>query len=210
MSDNANIEYPNRIGVVIPIGNEISNIERFLDETLRYVRPNDRIYCILDYVSTDGTRAVVEARSKSDARLVLIWAPENECLADAYYAGYEAAYSEDCGWILEIDAGFSYSPEKIPEFFAAMECGYDFVCGSRFIRGGGHRSPLIRRMWSFGATTLTRLIAGTRMTDSTGGFECFTRSALSHVLKNRVKSRGNFFHAEIRQMMGKRAADTHG
>jgi dolichol-phosphate mannosyltransferase len=202
MSDDEDNGVPIRVGVVIPLANEISNVGRFADEVLRYIRPDDRLYCVLDRVSTDGTREAVEARAKIDPRVVYVWAPENRCLADAYYAGYRVAYAANCRWILEIDAGFSYPPEKIPEFITAMEAGYDFVCGSRFIEGGAHRSPWTRRLLSFGATKLTRLISGSQMTDLTGGFECFSRPAMECVLQNRVRSHGNFFHAEIRHMMG--------
>ncbi len=190
-----------RVGVVTPLANEITNIDRFADEVLNYIGPDDRLYCVLDLVSRDGTREVVEARAKNDPRIVYVWAPENRCLADAYYTGYRIAYAANCRWILEIDAGFSYAPAKIPEFITAMEAGYDFVCGSRFIQGGAHRSPWTRRLLSYGATTLTRLIAGSQMTDLTGGFESFSRTAMKCVLQNRVRSRGNFFHAEIRHMM---------
>lgn len=190
-----------RVGVVTPLGNEAASIRQFIDEVLARLQENDRWYCVLDNVSKDGTREIVERRSKVDSRLVYVWAPNNRCVVDAYFAGYEVAFTDGCKWILEMDAGFSHSPEKIPEFIAAMEAGYDFAGGSRFMPGGAHRSPWTRRVLSYGGTRIARALLGSQMTDMTSGFECFSRPAMECVLTHRVRSRANFFQTEIRHMM---------
>ena len=190
-----------RLGVVTPLGNELETIESFMDSVLYRLQEGDRWYCVLDHVSTDGTRAIVEARSKLDRRIVFIWAPQNRCVVDAYFAGYEHAYAAGCKWILEMDAGFSHQPSKIPEFIAAMQAGYDYAGGSRFTAGGEHRSPWTRRCLSYGGTVLARRLLGSKMTDMTSGFECFNASSMECVLKHRVRSRANFFQTEIRHMM---------
>jgi dolichol-phosphate mannosyltransferase len=189
------------LGVVTPLGNEKEGIEPFMTEVLQYVTPEDRWYCIFDRVSRDGTREIVEEKSRTDPRVVSVWAPESRCIVDAYFAGYTAAYDAGCKWILEMDAGFSHPPMKIPEFLAAMEAGYDYAGGSRFMPGGEHLSPWTRRCLSYGGTVLARMALGSQMTDMTSGFECFSRSAMRHVLQQRVRSRANFFQTEIRHMM---------
>jgi dolichol-phosphate mannosyltransferase len=190
-----------RLGVVTPLGNERDSIDAFMDEVLQYLSVDDRWYCVFDNVSKDGTREVVQARSQVDEHIVSVWAPQNRCVVDAYFAGYEAAYQAGCRWILEMDGGFSHPPSKIPDFIAAMEVGYEYAGGSRFMPGGAHRSPWTRRCLSYGGTVLARLLLGSRMTDMTGGFECFSRSAMECVLQQRVRSRANFFQTEIRHMM---------
>jgi dolichol-phosphate mannosyltransferase len=190
-----------RLGVVTPLGNERNNITAFMAEALQYLTADDRWYCIFDNVSKDGTREIVEARSRADERVVCVWAPEGRCVVDAYFAGYTAAYQAGCQWILEMDAGFSHPPERIPEFIIAMEAGYEYVGGSRFMPGGSHRSPWTRRCLSYGGTLLARTVLGSKMTDMTSGFECFNRRAMKYVLEHRVRSRANFFQTEIRHMM---------
>src|ERR1700733_8324717 len=96
-----------RLGVVTELANERACISTFMDEELQYLDADDRWYCVLDNVSTDGTREIVEERSKADARVVYVWAPQNRCLAGAFFAGYKAAFESGSDWILEIDAGFS-------------------------------------------------------------------------------------------------------
>ena len=194
-------EFWPRLGLVTPVGNECGGIESFLSEVLQQLATDDRWYCVFDNVSRDGTREIVEARSRTDERVVCLWAPQSRCVVDAYFAGYEAAYQAGCRWILEMDAGFSHRPEKIPEFIAAMEQGYEYAGGSRFMPGGAHRSPWTRRCLSYGGTVLARVVLGSRMTDMTSGFECFSRAAMQYVLQHRVRSRANFFQTEIRHMM---------
>jgi dolichol-phosphate mannosyltransferase len=190
-----------RLGIVTPLGNERNSIHAFMDVVLQYLASDDRWYCVFDNVSKDGTREIVEARSVVEKRVVSIWASQSRCVVDAYFAGYAAAYQDGCRWILEMDAGFSHPPERIPEFIAAMEAGYEYAGGSRFMPGGAHRSPWTRRCLSYGGTLLARTFLGSQMTDMTSGFECFTRPALEYVLQHRVRSRANFFQTEIRHMM---------
>lgn len=190
-----------RLGVVTPLGNERGSIDALLGEVLQYLEPGDQWYCVFDHVSKDGTRDIVESRSRLDRRIVPLWRPDNRCVVDAYFAGYTAAYEAGCKWILEMDAGFSHSPHKIPEFVAAMEEGYEYAGGSRFMPGGAHRSPWTRRWLSYGGTVLAQRALGSRMTDMTSGFECFSRPAMKHILERRVRSRANFFQTEIRHMM---------
>lgn len=190
-----------RLGVVTPLGNESRCINLFLDEVTAHLDEEDRIYCVLDGVSKDGTRDIVAARAAADARIVCLWAPQNRCVVDAYFAGYRAAYAAGCRWILEMDAGFSHPPAMMPEFMAAMEDGYDYAGGSRFAPGGAHQGPWRRRVLSYGGTWLARWLLGSRMTDMTSGYECFNRRAMAHVLSRGVRSRANFFQTEIRHMM---------
>lgn len=190
-----------RLGVVTPLANERDSIDAFMEDVLQRLTAADRWYCVFDRVSKDGTVDIVKRKSQVDERVVSVLAPESRCVVDAYFAGYSAAYEAGCKWILEMDAGFSHAPDKIPEFVAAMEAGYDYVGGSRFMPGGAHRSPWTRRVLSYGGTLLARLALGSKMTDMTSGFECFSRRAMEHVLKQRVRSRANFFQTEIRHMM---------
>lgn len=190
-----------RLGVVTPLGNERRSVAAFIDCVLRHLDDNDRWFCILDNVSQDGTKDIVETLSKTDERLVYIWAPQGKYLSDAYMTGYRAAYDAGCHWVLEIDAGFSHAPEQIPQFLATMSEGYDFVSGSRFLPGGAHRSPWTRQLLSRSVTLLARKLLRSKMTDMTGGYKCLSRDAIKYILDHGVESGGNFFQVEMHQMM---------
>jgi dolichol-phosphate mannosyltransferase len=190
-----------RLGVVTPLANEVRRIDELIDRTLAQLSADDRFFCVLDNVSKDGTRERVEERSRQDPRVVLVWAPQNRCVVDAYFAGYRAAVAADCKWILEMDGGLSHRPEQIPQYLAAMEQGYDFAAGSRFAPGGAHRGNYFRFLISKGGTVLSNLILGTKMYDMCSGFECFSNEAMKYILAAGVKSRANFFQTEIRYML---------
>lgn len=190
-----------RLCIVTPLGNEAASVGDLMREVARHLGPDDLWLGVLDRVSRDETRALVAAQARRDPRFAALWAPENRCVVDAYFAGYRAALARGARWILEMDAGFSHPPEKIPEFITAMEAGYDFAGGTRFAPGGGHRSPISRRVLSYGGTVLARALLRSRMSDMTGGYECFARHALEHVVAHGVRSRANFFQTEIRHLM---------
>jgi dolichol-phosphate mannosyltransferase len=190
-----------RLGVVVPLANEEDTIREFLQRVTQQLLAQDQLFCVLDNMCKDQTRIIVEEWSRKDARVVLVWAPENRCVVDAYVKGYRAALAAGCDWILEMDGGMSHRPEEIPRFVEQMEAGYDYVGGSRYLKGGAHASPVSRILISRGGSVLANLVLGTKMTDMTSGFECFTRRALEHVLRRGIMSRANFFQTEIRFMM---------
>ena len=190
-----------RLGVVVPFGNEEATVVSFLGQVCAYLRPQDVVFCVLDTVSQDQTRALVEGQGAQDGRVHLIWAPDNRCIVDAYFRGYREALDAGCDWILEMDGGFSHRPDEIPRFIEAMGQGVDFVAGSRFRDGGEHTGSWFRYGVSRGGTLLANAVLGTRMTDMTSGFECFTREALAYVVDRGVRSRAHFFQTEIRYML---------
>ena len=197
----AGTEHQLRMVVVTPLANEEATINDQLRRTLAQLGPNDRIFCILDNVCRDSTRTLIEAYTKVDSRVMLIWAPENRCVVDAYFAGYRAALATGCRWILEMDGGLSHSPEQIPRFISALESGVDFAAGSRFVKGGAYRGRFKRYFLSKGGSVLARVVLRARMKDMCSGFEAFTAPTLKRVLDTGVESRAHFFQTEIRYML---------
>jgi dolichol-phosphate mannosyltransferase len=190
-----------RLGVVMPLANEEATIEALLRDVTARLEPHDRVYCVLDGASRDRTRALVEAAGIADPRIELVWAEHSRCAVDAYFAGYRRAHEQGCRWILEMDGGFSHEPAAIPLFVAAMESGADYAGGTRFAHGGEHVGSIKRTFVSWTGTVLANTLLGTRMSDMTSGFECFSRDALGLVLRRGVRSRAHFFQTEIRTLM---------
>ena len=182
-----------RLGVVIRLANEETTINNFLQEILAHLGPDDRIFCVLDNVSKDRTRELVQNAVRLDNRICEVWAPENRCVVDAYFRGYQSALNFGCMCILEMDGGYSQIPHNIPRFIEAMERGVDFVAGSRFTTGGKHNGRWSRYFLSRIGSIVANLVLGTRMSDMTSGFECFSRKAMQYVIKQGVRSRAHFF-----------------
>lgn len=191
-----------RVAVVCPMANEGAGAVRFVREALRRCDGigNAIFFAVFDRANKDGSLELLREYALTEARLRVVWAPENQCVVDAYIRGYREALAAGADWILEIDAGFSHQPEDMPTFFEKMATGrYDCVFGSRFMKG----SRLSDRSWkrytvSRGGTLLTNLLLGTRQTDMTSGFQLFSRGALQMVLQRGIHSRAHFFQTEIK------------
>ncbi len=191
-----------RLGIVCPMANEARSAVRFVDAVLaecgRYEFDSVTFFVVLDTVSRDDTRDLLEDHSLLRPQLRVVWAPETRGVAEAYVRGYREALAAGCDWILEIDAGFSHDPRSIGAFFEAMATGKDCVFGSRFGGGGQNLGTVRRRAISRGGTALANLLLGTRLSDMTSGYELFSRATLEAILANGIRSKGPFFQTEIK------------
>ena len=191
------------LAVVCPMANERSTVASFIQEVLTVCRSfgfkSIRFYSILDSVSKDGTKGIVEELSRTTNELRVVFAPENRNVVDAYKRGYREALQNGADWVLEIDAGFSHRPLDISKFFTAMKEG-DYACvfASRFCEGGRFIGGGSRRMVSFWGTQLINACLGTKLSDMTSGFELFQADALRAILEIGINSKGPFFQSEIR------------
>lgn len=188
------------LGVVTPMANEEDTAVPFVQQVLENCRtvPRTTVFVVLDRVSRDGTRGLLEQYARREPRLRVVWAPQNRCVVDAYLSGYREALSAGCDWILEMDAGFSHPPLHIPAFLACIPEGFDCAFGSRFCASGVYRQSWKRKLVSHGGTWLSNAMLGTRLSDMTSGFELFSREALELVLEKGIHSRAHFFQTEIR------------
>ena len=187
--------------VVCPMANESATAVDFVHAVLDRCRGfrETKMLVVLDRISTDNTRALMDDVARATPELEVIWAPENRGIADAYLRGHREALARGADWILEIDAGFSHQPSDIPILFAKMDEGYDCVFGSRFSAGGSLTdSSFGHYLVSYGGTFLTNLLLGTKLHDMTSGFQLFSRAALEMILRRGIRSRGPFFQTEMK------------
>jgi dolichol-phosphate mannosyltransferase len=191
-----------RLGIVCPMANEASTAVAFVDAVLEecdaYPFASVVLFVVVDTVSHDDTRALLEAHRSRQPQLRVVWAPETRGVADAYVRGYREALAADCDWILEIDAGFSHEPSDVGHFFEAMAEGADCAFGTRFGDGGENLGTRRRRFISRGGTVLTNLMLGTKLSDMTSGFQLFSRDALTMALARGISSKGPFFQTELK------------
>lgn len=191
------------LGIVTPMANEATTAIQFVNsvlrETSRFPFRQISLFPILDNVCTDGTKELLEDYSKTEERLVVVHAPENRCVVDAYLRGYKEAQDAGCDWILEMDAGFSHDPASIPSFLKKIPDGFDVIYATRFTLGGKIVDSSFRRkcLSRFGGL-VSNLLLGTRLGDMTSGFILYSRSALEQVLAEGVQSKGPFFQTEMK------------
>lgn len=182
--------------VIIPTYNEIANIEKML-ETLNQLHPSLNIL-IIDDGSPDGTADVIKAFQSKKSNLHLIQRSGKLGLGTAYIKGFRWALEKGFEAIITMDCDFSHDPAAIPTFTEKIG-DFDLAVGSRYI--GGIRImnwPMQRLLLSYFASIYARIISGIPFSDSTGGFNCYSRKALSSLNLDKVFSVGYAFQIELK------------
>lgn len=170
----------NKYCLCIPIINEGDRINKELQRAKRYGIDNIVDIIICDGDSKDGcteeelltslgvnTLLVKKDIGKQGAqlRMGMWWALQR---------GYEG--------IVTIDGNNKDSIEDVPKFIEKLEKGYDFIQGSRFIKGGkAINTPYIRlvSVWLIHAPVIS-ITAGKRFTDTTNAFRAHSKKYLLH------------------------------
>lgn len=181
--------------VVIPTYNEKENILSIIPEVLAQNACFEVL--VVDDGSPDGTGDLVEEFSKSEPRVYLMRRKGKLGLGSAYVAGFKWALERDYQYIFEMDADFSHSPKDLTRFLdKAAEA--DLVLGSRYMnrRISVVNWDLRRLILSYGANLYSRIVTGLPVSDATGGFKCFRRSALEALDFSKMKSDGYCFQIE--------------
>jgi len=196
--------YPDNWAAVIPLANEESDLEEFVD-VLRNAMDQVRggmIYFIVDKVSKDRTLEICRELSSKDSRFITAWLPQNRNVVDAYMNGFREALKGDHELILELDGGLSHDPRAIPAFLRALNEGNDCAFGSRYINGGSMvDSPFTRRFLSKGGTVLARCLLGSKLADMTSGYQGFHREILEKIVAHPLRSRAHFYQTELRHLL---------
>jgi dolichol-phosphate mannosyltransferase len=179
-----------KILIFIPTLNEKENIRELIARIRRSVGPEITILFI-DGGSIDGTQDAVSELSLTDPRIhlqIIDLLPAGRGAADT--AGFRYALENNFDFMVQMDADLSHQPEYIPSLLNATNEN-DIVIGSRFIKGGQIIDRgLARNLLSRCANFYIRLLLGIKIKDSTSGFRCFTKKALSSLNLNKKFSPG--------------------
>ena len=181
--------------VIIPTYNEKENISLIVPEVLSQHECIEIL--VVDDNSPDKTGDIVEKMSATNGRIHLLRRAGKMGLGSAYVAGFKWALERDYQRIFEMDADFSHRPSDLVRFLEKAE-NADLVLGSRY--NGRHISVVNwdwkRLLLSYSANLYTRIVTGLPIGDATGGFKCFSRSALEAVDLSNMKSDGYCFQIE--------------
>ena len=129
--------------VVIPTYNEVDSIGEMIDYLFKTTFPGisnwDCQLLVVDDTSPDGTYKVVQEKQKKYKKLHLYLNKQKAGIGTAYVAGFKYAMKElKADVIIEFDGDFQHPPETIPVMLKEIKNGYDYVLGSRKIKGGSN------------------------------------------------------------------------
>ena len=166
--------------ILIPIINEGDRIRSELKRAMRF-NVSDKVDIIIcDGNSTDGcTEENMLKSMKVNTLLVKKGAGKQGAqLRMGMHFALERGYKG----ILTIDGNNKDSIEHVERFIEKLEEGYDFVQGSRFIKGGhGVRTPFVRLVSvCLIHAPIISLTAKQRFTDTTNNYRAYSRAYLEH------------------------------
>jgi len=181
--------------VIIPTYNERENLPALVDHLLALPVKVDML--VVDDSSPDGTGEMADQYAKAHESIHVLHRQTKNGLGRAYCDGFQWALKREYEYIFEMDGDFSHNPDDIPRFLEAIEDA-DLVLGSRYRNGIRVINwPLERLILSLGAAQYVKIITGMPITDPTGGFKCFRRSALQSIDLSDVHSNGYSFQIEM-------------
>jgi len=144
-----------KIVIIIPTYNEKENAGRMIDvleeEIFPKIKNNQMEILVVDDKSPDGTAGVVRQKMKEFKNIALSLG-DKEGLGAAYKRGMKYAMEKlGADAVIEMDCDFQHDPKYIIDLVDKFNEGYDYVIGSRFIKGGSYPQE-----WSFYRKFLTK------------------------------------------------------
>ncbi len=164
------------ISIVFATYNERDSIEAAIDAVLK-AAPDEIEIIVVDDDSPDRTWQVVGSLNLPNVKAIR--RRRMRGLASAFNRGIIEARGDYIGWL---DADLGMPPSLIPEMYRLLtEEGYDMVCGSRYVAGGGDDRHWARVLASRMINGLARLVLGYGIRDYDSGFILMRRSVLDSV-----------------------------
>lgn len=167
-----------KIVVIIPTYNEAANTERMIGELASVVdciKHHELQVLYVDANSPDGTAFVVREQQQNRPWLHLLVERHREGLGLAYAKGMKHAMEVlGADYLMEFDGDFQHRPADIFRLIAALDGGYDYAIGSRYVTGGTTPKDwgFSRSALSTGGSKLARvLLTLPGIRDITGGFK---------------------------------------
>jgi glycosyltransferase involved in cell wall biosynthesis len=129
-------------------------------------------------VVNDGSRDNTAAAATS-AGATVVSHPFNMGYGVAIQTGYKYAYANGYDFLAQIDGDGQHDPAYLQKLLAPVMAGEsDFAIGSRFLEVASYDPSLARRIGMAFFRKIVSLVTGTRITDSTSGYQAFNREVI--------------------------------
>ncbi|OGF69620.1 hypothetical protein A3H65_03990 [Candidatus Giovannonibacteria bacterium RIFCSPLOWO2_02_FULL_45_14] len=129
-----------KITVIIPTYNEagaIGGLIYNLEKVFKEIPSHDFNILVVDADSKDQTPDIVNEAQKKYKNIEILAEPIKRGLGAAYIYGMKHAISKfNSDAIIEFDGDFQHNPEDVKRLICEFDNGFDYVIGSRYVRGG--------------------------------------------------------------------------
>lgn len=160
--------------VLIPVINEGERILKELYRAYKHQIADHADIVICDGGSTDGSTA---ARKLKKLRVNTLLVKKDKGKQGAQLRmGIYWALKRGYKGIITIDGNYKDSIEDVPRFIQKLEEGYDFVQGSRFIKGGRAVNTPMSRLLAVRLlhAPVISVTAGQKFTDTTNAYRAYS------------------------------------
>ncbi len=168
----------NEYCVIIPVINEGTKIQKQLEKMRDLTKYVDVIIC--DGDSTDKSLSKAFLRKQKVRTLLIKKSPGKQ--GTQIRMGLAYAMKENYKGVIQVDGNNKDGVDAIPRFIEELKQGYDYIQGSRFIKGGkGINTPLPRWIGvRLLASPIISLATGFWYTDIPNGFRGYSRRYILH------------------------------
>lgn len=188
------------LSVVVPVYNEIENLEAMLEELHGVLAAGSRTFevVVVDDGSRDGTAELLAKATKDRPWLRAIFFRRNFGQTAAFDAGFRAASGDI---VATIDGDLQNDPRDIPAMIDKLEEGFDMVAGWRRKRSD---AMLLRKVPSRIANWMIRKVTGTRIHDLGCSLRVYRRDVTQEL---RLYGEMHRFISVLADTMGARIAE---
>lgn len=186
--------------VVIPSYNESQNV-RAMVEAILALNPQYFV-CIVDDSSPDQTSEIVRSEIRQRAE----WQRRVHLIQRQKKDGRGGAVRDGILWglrngacfeaFVEMDCDFSHDPKAIAQGLQLLGAGWEVAIGARYPDGVIVGWPVGRRIFSFFANTLARVLIEWSVPDYTNGFRFYTPDAVKLLSVSRQQYKGYIYLSE--------------
>lgn len=169
------------LSVIIPIYKQENTIKKdleFINETLKQIRYDYEIIAVVDGTSIDNSFSEIK---KLRLKNLKIFGYKNNH-GKGYAVRYGMAKTKG-DYIAFIDSGMEIDPNGISLILEHMEWyNADIIVGSKRHPASMVNYPIDRKIISFGAHLISRILLGINIHDTQAGLKIFKRQVLTKVL----------------------------
>ncbi|OGC45180.1 hypothetical protein A2V49_00120 [candidate division WWE3 bacterium RBG_19FT_COMBO_34_6] len=203
------------IVIVIPTYNEAENIKKLIplltQQILKFSHHKFDIL-VVDGNSPDGTGRVVNDFADKYSNIHLLLEQKKSGIGAAYFYGFKYAMQKlSADALIEMDADLQHKPEDLYKLVEEFDKGYDYVLGSRYVKGGGipKEWSLYRKFLSYvGGSLFCKFVLGIfNINDFTTGFKISrVKGFVDQIKFNEIDSKSFGYKVELLYRMYKLGA----
>lgn len=151
------------VSVVLPTYNEKANIVRTVEKVFEQEKnlPGFEINVVIadDIRSSDGIEEIAQDLAKKNHKVHFIKVVPG--LGSGLIEGHQYALEHLHPDILaQLDADGQVVPDVLVRLVKTIEAGYSLAIGSRFVKGGKNQLSFVRKLFTYGASFVYRLMVG--------------------------------------------------